>query len=359
MSGLDAGTRLALKRTWPSVNGVGGYLEDIELGDDPETNAADLMAYIRDTYGGGRYTVQARQRKGGARHQFGQGSAVFQIAGESKVGGLVYRQGRLQSPHAETSPQAPMVAQVMPAQNGTESVAQLLQLLQSLGFVPASAQNMAAPMSPPPLEGVASLVQALGNTVHPPVQRNDTLSELKKTLGFFRELKSLMEVDAGGPAPTGGIPGSPLGGLGLGGGIEAALVQKFLDDRPAAPPSAPPGWAFVGGRWVQTAAPPPPTPAAAPTPPAPAAATAPAPSTPAAPAAPTGPTVVPDDEPYTAAEIADSMDAMDPKARAELLRELLERAGPEAQGMLMDAVGSAFDINLSDLRENVANLRGG
>jgi hypothetical protein len=190
-----------------------------------EGSGEDLLDQIRANWGGGTFTVQAKQRHPGGGMRFAKRSKTFVIAGHPKYQGREYVNGALPptpTPSAPTA-QTPVIVQAPQNNPGNDMQGQLLALVaKALGSV---GQEGAANLD------VVGLIGALQGVLGQPEKR-DSFGDLERSLGLVRNLQKTF--NPGVPAQD--DDESPFSGMfgGTGGGkfnpmdILAMMMMKKM-----------------------------------------------------------------------------------------------------------------------------------
>lgn len=290
---LDPDSRVSITRISPAY--AGGWLEDLVI---PSGQESDLLALIRQAYGGGQFRVQAKTLNGNGKRVYARGTAVVTIAGPPLLNGRPYNpDGTLQQPTPPPQASAPMLLQQPAPQGSTletlQAVAQVLA--QQRGDGQGGGQS---------LEGVAEVVSALAQTARPQPQV-DAFGQIDRTLTLLSKMRDAFGSNDGG----GGDPGAFSDG---------DLMKLLLMNNTQQQQQPPPGMYWNGYQWVpQQYAPPQQQPQpqqAAPQ------AAAPTPAQPTSP--PAAQSQGDDDEPYTVDEVLDGIDGLSDDEKMELLTKL-------------------------------------
>lgn len=301
-----------LNRLYPTY--AKGYLETVQL---PEGGPWELLDLIGTSWGGGTFSLQPRERKFQGHTVFARGGCQVTIAGPAKFRGQPYSpDGRILEHNPAPAPAAPLAVPAQPSSNLDGRLWSLLEKLTQKTQAGAPAQQSLADIA----EIGRVFAEFRGGS---PTAAVDPADSFEREIARYHRLRKLFDGDRDRDRYEPSAPSDPMG----------QMMQMFMmkmmgggDAMPHAPFGGPP----PVSRPPYT--PPPPPPVSAPTPnPQP-----PAP-TPAPPADDDDDGY--EDEPMTAAEVAEGMAGLDAPARAQMLAELLEQQPEEVRAALFERLG--------------------
>lgn len=335
LSAAGDGDYISVNRTYPP--GHDGWLGDIPV---PPTGIGDIPRQLKELYGGGRFKVQVKKRDATGRTKFARGCTVLTIAGEPKAAAV---------PENASAPITPVVMQAPMPQQDTMAP-QVLGILQD-------ALTRSSNGSTQDLAGVVSAISQL-LPKQQQQQAHNPASSLDETLGMFVKFQNLFAGQAP-PEVVESEDDTGLGGLMSSGGmIEKLIMAKVLggeqggpmggpqmpppQQAPAPPPPSPQHmWHPQARCWVFPSQMPQAQPAQTVPPPSP----NPAPPPSSVPPQPAAAEVVEQEpqEPFTAAEMAEELAAMDEAGQMEFIQIVMARVDPKMAAAVASQMGGNPD----------------